>query len=145
MTVLDTIIELLGKHPKGMLSREIAAELGYRNASFASKYLDRGVMKSAIWKIREGRRDKNGGGRTMRYFLPQHWQTAVEENAKQIRRLEKETRDAATARQRERRKRVEARRQEIEDDAKNYFTHTIIPASQTKAPKVGPRWVFDLA
>ena len=145
MTVLDTIIELLGKNPKGMLSREVADELGYNSASFASKYLDRGVVKGSIWKIAERRGSKNGGGRTMRYFLPQHWQSAVEENAIQIRKIEKQSRDAATARQRERRKRVAARQNEIDDDAKNYFTHTIIPASQTTAPKAGPRWVSDLA
>ncbi len=145
MTVLDTIIELLGKHPKGMLSREIAEALRQKDASFASKYLDRGFAKGVVCKIHEGRRDKNGGGRTMRYFLPQHAETAVKENAAQIRRLAQEVKEAEKAREKARRKRAQESRREHEDEAKNYFTHTIIPASQTKAPKAGPRWVFDLA
>lgn len=145
MTVLDTIIELLGERPKGMLSREIAEELGHLNASYSSKYLDRGVLRGFVCKIPEGRRDKHGGGRTMRYFLPQHAEAAAKENAAQLKRLAKEVREARNEREKGRRHRAQEARRMHEEEKQNYFTHRVVPAVGTMMPKAGPRWVFDLA
>lgn len=146
MTVIDDVLGVLGKAQKGMLSREVAAALKHKDASYASKYLDRAVSQGLVLKMPEGRHSSEGGGRVMRYFVPEFAVGAMAENARQTAELKRLARLSAKESQRRRRSRAQGERRERESDGELPFTHRVIPAGQAKPMRVvQPRWVFDLA
>lgn len=146
MTVIDDVLAVLKTAEKGMLSREVAEALGHKNASYSSKYLDRALNFGLLMKVPEGRKSSEGGGRVMRYFLPEFAAGAMAENERQAAELRRLARISAKESQRRRRARAQGERRQRESDGELAFVHRVIPAGQAKLPRLlQPKWVFDLA
>lgn len=146
MTVVDDVVAVLRTAPKGMLSRDVAAKLGHKSARWSSKYIDRAVQAGLVLKAPEGRGAEGGGGRSMRYFTPEHAVGAMEENVLRVAELKRQAAISKKASEKRRRQRAQANRRQRESDGELAFVHRVVPASQARPLRIQqPRWVFDLA
>lgn len=146
MTVIDDVLAVLKTAEKGMLAREVAEALGHKNASYSSKYLDRALNHGLLMKVPEGRRSSEGGGRVMRYFLPEFAAGAEQENARQTAELKRLARISKKESEKRRRQRAQADRRIRESGGEAAFVHRWVSADKAKLPRLlQPKWVFDLA